>query len=303
MTTSALIDLSSLPLPDALEVLDFETIYATRKAAMVSLWPADEQAEIAATLELESEPLARLLQENSYRELVWRQRVNDAVRAVMLAFAMGNDLEQRAALFGLMRLIVTPADPANNVEAVMEDDDSLRERIQLAPQGFSVAGPSAAYVTKARAVDGRIIDAQSSRPRAGDVLVTLLSSEGDGTASRELCDAVAAALSAEDQRPLNDTVLVESAEIVRYRIRARGYTRSAVGAEVLIEQAKKNAQAYADKVHRIGIGVAESAIKGVCQAAGLSKTELIEPTGDIAIDRTQASYCVEVVIEYGGIYE
>ncbi|SDR19810.1 Phage-related baseplate assembly protein [Burkholderia orbicola] len=302
MTTSALIDLSSLPLPDALEVLDFETIYATRKAAMVSLWPADERAEIAATLELESEPLARLLQENSYRELVWRQRVNDAVRAVMLAFAMGNDLEQRAALFGLMRLIVTPADPANNVDAVMESDDSLRERIQLAPQGFSVAGPSAAYVTKARAVDGRIIDAQTSRPRPGDVLVSLLSSEGDGTASDELCRAVEAALSAEDQRPLNDTVFVKSAEIVRYRIHAKCYTRTAVGADVLIAQAKKNARAYADKVHRIGIGVAESAIKGVCQAAGLSRTELIEPVGDIAIDRTQASYCVEVVVEYGGLY-
>jgi len=302
MTTSALIDLSSLPLPDALEVLDFETIYATRKAAMVSLWPADEQAEIAATLELESEPLTRLLQENSYRELVWRQRVNDAVRAVMLAFAMGNDLEQRAALFGLMRLIVTPADTANNVDAVMESDDSLRERIQLAPQGFSVAGPSAAYITKARAVDGRIIDAQTSRPQPGDVLVSLLSSEGDGTASADLCRAVEIALSAEDQRPLNDTVFVKSAEIVRYRIHAKCYTRTAVGADVLIAQAKVNAQAYADKVHRIGIGVAESAIKGVCQAAGLSRTELIEPAGDIAIDRTQASYCVEVVIEYGGIY-
>ncbi|UXZ63777.1 baseplate J/gp47 family protein [Burkholderia multivorans] len=258
MTTTALIDLSSLPLPDALEVLDFETIYAARKAAMVSLWPEDERAEIAATLELESEPLARLLQENSYRELVWRQRVNDAVRAVMLAFAKGNDLEQRAALFSLKRLTVTPADPANNIEAVLESDDSLRERIQLAPQGFSVAGPAAAYVTKARAVDGRIIDAQSSRPRPGDILVTLLSSEGDGTASRQLCDAVAAALSAEDQRPLNDTVFVESAEIVPYRIRAKGYTRTAVGADVMIEQARKNAQAYADKVHRIGIAATRS---------------------------------------------
>ncbi|WP_175888776.1 baseplate J/gp47 family protein [Burkholderia cepacia] len=302
MTTSALIDLSSLPLPDALEVLDFETIFATRKAAMISLWPVDEQAEIAATLELESEPLTRLLQENSYRELVWRQRVNDAVRAVMLAFAMGNDLEQRAALFGLMRLTVTPADVVNNVDAVMEGDESLRERIQLAPQGFSVAGPSAAYVTKARAVDGRIIDAQTSRPQPGDVLVSLLSSDGDGTASADLCKAVQVALSAEDQRPLNDTVLVKSAEIVRYRIRAKCYTRTAVGADVLLAQAKKNAQAYADKVHRIGIGVAESAIKGVCQAAGLSRTELIEPVGDIAIARTQASYCVEIVIEYGGLY-
>ncbi|CAN0621033.1 Baseplate assembly protein [Burkholderia multivorans] len=302
MTTSNLIDLASLPIPDVLEVLDFETIYATRKAALISLWPEDEQDEIAATVSLESEPLARLLQENCYRELVWRQRVNDAIRAVMLAFAMGNDLDQRAALFGLERLIVTPADAANNVAEVDESDDSLRERIQLAPQGFSVAGPSAAYTSKARAVDGRIIDAVATRPVPGDVLVSILSSEGDGKASDGLCTAVETALSAEDQRPLNDTVLVKSAEIVPYRIRAVGYTRSAVGSDVLIEQATANATAYAAKMRRIGVGIAESAIKGVCQDAGLSKTVLIEPAGDIDIGPTQASYCTDVVITYGGIY-
>ncbi|WP_042266783.1 baseplate J/gp47 family protein [Paraburkholderia heleia] len=302
MTTANLIDLASLPVPDVLEILDFETIYAERKASLVSLWPEDEQAEIAETVELESEPLARLLQENSYRELVWRQRVNDAVRAVMLAFARGNDLTQRAALFGLQRLIVTPADAANNIAEVDEDDDDLRLRVQLAPQGFSVAGPAAAYESRALAVDGRLLDATATRPQPGDVLVTLLSREGDGSVDDELCAAVTTALSEEDQRPMNDTVYARSAEIITYRIHAKGYTRSAVGADVLIEQAKLNAQAYADKVRRLGVGVAESGIKGVCQAAGLTKTELIEPAGDIAIGATQASYCLEIVIEYGGIY-
>ncbi|WP_322029102.1 baseplate J/gp47 family protein [Paraburkholderia sp. J76] len=302
MTTANLIDLASLPVPDVLEILDFETIYAERKASLVSLWPEDEQAEIAATVELESEPLARLLQENSYRELVWRQRVNDAVRAVMLAFAKGNDLTQRAALFGLQRLIVTPADTANSIAEVDEDDDDLRLRVQLAPQGFSVAGPAAAYESKALAVDGRLLDATATRPQPGDVLVTLLSREGDGSVDDELCAAVTTALSAEDQRPMNDTVYARSAEIITYRIHARGYTRSAVGADVLIEQAKLNAQAYADKVRRLGVGVAESGIKGVCQAAGLTKTELIEPAGDIVIGATQASYCLEIIIENGGIY-
>ncbi|KVC61566.1 baseplate J/gp47 family protein [Burkholderia stagnalis] len=302
MTTSALIDLSSLPVPDALDALDFETLYARRKAALIALWPTPEQAEIAATVALESEPLARLLQENCYRELVMRQRINDAVRAVMLAYAQGSDLDQRAALFGIQRLVVTPANPANDTPAVYEDDDALRRRIQLAPQGFSVAGPSAAYESKALAVDGRLLDAKATRPQPGDVLVTLLSRDGDGTADDALCRKVEAALAAEDQRPLNDSVLARPAEIVRYLIRAKGYTRSAVGADVLIAQATKNARAYADKVRRLGVGVAESAIKGVCQAAGLSRTELIEPAGDLPIGPTQASFCVDVVIEYGGIY-
>jgi phage-related baseplate assembly protein len=303
MTTSALIDLASLPVPDALEVLDFETIYAARKARMIALWPVDEQAEIAATLELESEPLARLLQENSYRELVWRQRVNDAIRAVMLAFATGADLEQRAALFGLERLMITPADAAHNVDEVDESDDDLRTRIQLAPMGFSVAGPADAYRSKALAVDGRLLDVRTSRPTPGTVLVTLLSREGDGTAGADLIDAVTAALSADDQRPLNDTVIVDTARIVRYRIHAKGYTQSAVGADVLISQAVKNVAAYAARVRRIKTRIATSAIIGVIQAAGLKRTELIEPAADIAVDITQASYCIEIVIENGGTDE
>ena len=303
MTTSALIELASLPVPDALEVLDFETIYAARKARMIALWPVDEQAEIAATLELESEPLARLLQENSYRELVWRQRVNDAIRAVMLAFATGADLEQRAALFGLERLMITPADAAHNVDEVDESDDDLRTRIQLAPMGFSVAGPADAYRSKALAVDGRLLDVRTSRPTPGTVLVTLLSREGDGTAGADLIDAVTAALSADDQRPLNDTVIVDTARIVRYRIHAKGYTQSAVGADVLISQAVKNVAAYAARVRRIKTRIATSAIIGVIQAAGLKRTELIEPAADIAVDITQASYCIEIVIENGGTDE
>jgi len=303
MTTSALIDLASLPVPDALEVLDFETIYAARKTRMIALWPADEQAEIAATLELESEPLARLLQENSYRELVWRQRVNDAIRAVMLAFAKGADLEQRAALFGLERLMISPADAAHNVDEVDESDDDLRTRVQLAPMGFSVAGPADAYRSKALAVDGRLLDVRTSRPVPGTVLVTLLSREGDGTAGADLIEAVTAALSADDQRPLNDTVIVDTARILRYRIHARGYTQSAVGADVLIAQAVKNVAAYAAKVRRIKTRIATSAIIGVIQAAGLKRTELVEPAADIAVDITQASYCIEIVIENGGTDE
>lgn len=38
----------------------------------------------------------------------------------MLAFAKGNDLEQRAALLVLKRLVIMAADPANNITEVDE---------------------------------------------------------------------------------------------------------------------------------------------------------------------------------------
>ncbi|MGD7186286.1 baseplate assembly protein, partial [Ralstonia pseudosolanacearum] len=106
----ATIDLSQLPAPAVVETLDYEAILAERKDYFVSLYPADQRDAVRATLELESEPITKLLQENAYRELVWRQRVNDAARGVMLAFAEGEDLEQIAANFNVQRLTITPAD-------------------------------------------------------------------------------------------------------------------------------------------------------------------------------------------------
>lgn len=76
------IDLSQLPAPYVVEMLDYETILAERKAVLVSLYPEAQQGAIARTLSLESEPLVKYLQENAYREIIWRQRVNEAAQAV-----------------------------------------------------------------------------------------------------------------------------------------------------------------------------------------------------------------------------
>ncbi len=105
------IDLSRLPAPDVVEEIDFEAMLAERKAGLLSLVPDDRRADVAAALELESEPITIVLQESVYREMYLRQRVNDAGRAVMLAFAMDGDLDQLAALLGVKRLEIAPADP------------------------------------------------------------------------------------------------------------------------------------------------------------------------------------------------
>ncbi|NEM19216.1 baseplate assembly protein, partial [Escherichia coli] len=78
MSTFTPINLAQLPDPTVVEQLDYESILIERKAYAISLWPEDKREEVAATLALESEPLTKLLQENAYRELILRQRVNEA---------------------------------------------------------------------------------------------------------------------------------------------------------------------------------------------------------------------------------
>lgn len=51
------VDLSQLPKPQIIKVLDFEEILIEVKAGMIAAFPSEQQAAVAAALELESEPL------------------------------------------------------------------------------------------------------------------------------------------------------------------------------------------------------------------------------------------------------
>ncbi len=219
------IDLSQLPAPNVVETLDYETLLAERKATLISLYPADEQASVARVLALESDPLVKLLQENAYREVILRQRINEAAKAVMVAWANGSDLDQLGANNGVTRLVLTPADTSATppVEAVVERDEDFRARIAAAFEGLSVAGPSGAYEFHARSADGRVADASAISPSPASVTITVLSREGNGAAGSDLLAIVNAALNDEDVRPVADRVTVQSAQIVDYRVDATLY--------------------------------------------------------------------------------
>ena len=295
------IDLSQLPPPEIVEAFDYETLLAERKARLVSLYPVGEQAEIAATLELESEPLVRLLQENAYREMLLRQIINDRARAILLAYASGKTLEHIAALFDVERLLVSAGDPVNGIDPVYEDDDSLRERVQLAPRGFSVAGPDDAYVFHARSADGRVLSATAYSPEPCVMIVTLLSREGDGTASAELIEIVEAAL--ETKRPQADEVIVRSATIIPYEIRAtirffRGPNRI-----VAREEATKRAASFAERMHRIGTEVTLDGLYASMRVTGVQKVLLDTPVSGVSVTRDEASYCTGIRLTDGGLVD
>ncbi|CAJ0703979.1 baseplate J/gp47 family protein [Ralstonia holmesii] len=295
----ALIDLSQLPPPNVVEALNYETILGERKAALIARYPADKQAEIAAVLALESEPLTKFLQESAYRELLLRQRINEAARAVMLAYAEGEDLEHIAALFGVQRLVIKPADPIAGTPAEMENDTDLRQRVQLAPQSFSVAGPEGAYRSHARAADGRVLDASATSPEEGEVRVTVLAREGDGTATPDLLAKVEAALRSEDIRPLTDYVTVQSAAILPYDVVAILHLFPGPDSSVVVAEALRRLAIYVEACHRLGRVVARSGLDAALHVAGVERVELLYPAEDVRADLTQAPYCIGVDVKPG----
>lgn len=287
------IDLSQLPAPNVVEPIDFEAILAERKAYAISLWPADKQAEVAATLALESEPLTKLLQENAYRETLWRQRVNEAALAVLLPFAKGADLEQIGARFNVERLVIVPANPSAvpPVAAVMEEDDSLRERIQMAMEGLSTAGPRNAYIFHARSADGRVADATAISPAPAEVVVTVQSVLGNGTASAEVLGIVAAYLSDEDRRPVADRLTVQSAEVLEYQVNAVLHLASAgPESEPIRAAALARGLALVNRRRRLGMEVNRSALDAALHIEGVKRVDLLDWV-DVVATLTQAPYC------------
>ncbi|MEG8233716.1 baseplate assembly protein [Pseudomonas orientalis] len=301
MNSFAAIDLSQLPPPQIVEQIDFEQILAERKAYMISLWPADEQAQIAARLEIESEPLTKLLQENTYRETVWRQRVNEASLANLLATARGTDLEQLAANFNVKRLVIQEgkANAVPPIPKLMEGDESLRERAQMAWEGLSTAGPRNSYIFHARAADGRVADATAESPSPAVAVVTVQSWLGDGTAPPELLAVVNAYLSDDDRRPVGDRLTVQGAQILNYQVKAKLYLLSSgPESEPILAAAEKQLQAYVHQRRRLSMEVSESALHAALHVEGVRKVEL-EDWVDIVATKAQAPYCTGITLSRG----
>jgi phage-related baseplate assembly protein len=300
-----IIDLSQLPAPDVVEALDYERILDERKTTLVSLFPADQQEAIARTLALESEPLTKFLEENAYREVIWRQRVNEAARAVMLAYASGGDLDAIAANSNTARLVIAPADESTipPTPAVMESDTDLRLRAQQAFEGLSVAGPVGAYEYHGRSADGRVADISAVSPSPACVTISVLSREGDGTASPELLAIIDKALNAENVRPVGDRVTVQSAKIVPYQIDATLFLYPGPESEPIRQAAEQKLKAYITAQRRLGRDIRLSAIYAALHVEGVQRVVLNAPQQDIVLDQSQASWCTAWKITTGGTDE
>lgn len=297
----ATVDLSQLPQPQIIEVLDFEVILSDIKAVILESFPQEQQASVAAALELESEPLSVIAQVVAYREMILRQRINDGAAACMLSHAASSDLDNLAGNLNTERLIITPE--TATTDAVTESDTALRLRAQAAFEGLSVAGPTGAYEYFAKSASGKVADARAISPSPAVVVVSVLSTEGDGTPSAELLATVDKALSADDKRPVADRLTVQAAEIVNYQINALLYFYPGPESEPIHAAARDALQSWLNQQGRIGRDVARSAIMAALHVQGVQRVELLEPASDIVIDDTQAARCESFTIETGGTDE
>lgn len=290
-----MIDLSLLPPPDVIENIDYEKVYESRVNTFRQLYPEFDAL-------LESDPVVKLVELVAYLEVQLRARINDSARAVMLASATGADLEHLAALYGVTRLVTDPGDATAvpPIPPTMETDDSLRYRTQLAVEGMSTAGPEGAYRFHARSAHGDVADASISSPTPGQVVVTIMSNDGDGTAPQSLLDSVYAALSKEVIRPLTDEVVMQGAEIIPYKIIAELVLFPGPAPGPVIESVRASAERYVKSMHRLGYDITESGLHAALHLPGVQRVNLLSPSPPIICQHHQATFCKEITLTYAG---
>jgi len=207
-----MIDLATLPAPDVVEALNYETILATSKADLANLLRPHLPA-VDDVLALESEPLTKLLESFAMREMAYRARVNDAARAHLLAFAKGADLEHIAALVGVSRMDG-------------EQDPRLRTRVQLRIAALASQGTREYYEYQAMTASLNVRAAMATSPLAGKVLLQLWCQ--DQAQAPATLAAVSAVLNSDAGRMLGVPITVVVAQPKAVNITANIYrTRNA----------------------------------------------------------------------------
>ncbi|GGW45026.1 baseplate assembly protein [Vreelandella hamiltonii] len=294
------IDLSQLPAPNVIEPLDYETLLAERKARLIALHPEEEREAVTELLALESEPLVKLLEENAYRELLLRQRINEAARAVMIAFANDEDLDQLGANLNVKRLVLDAGDPTAipPVSPTLEKNRDYRARIQLAFEGLSVAGPSGAYEYQAISAHPSVLDVSVASPEPVEVVLTVLSREADGQPSPTVLEAVRKRV--DERRPLTDRVTVQAATLLPFSITAVLALRTGPDPAVIREQARQQLTAYVETRHRLGAWITRSGVHAALTVEGVERITL-EGFSEIIAAQHQAPHCTGITLHTEGV--
>lgn len=280
---SQTIDLSRLPTPQVVEKLNYEDVLEQRKATFLERTPEDRRDDFEQTINLDSEPAAIVLQENAYRELLLRNRINEAAKGCMIAFAQGADLDQLVANLGVKRLVLQAGDPTANppTSDIYEADTDLRKRAVMALEGYPTAGSVGAYEFHAYSADADVKDVSVSSPAPGLVRLVILSRSGDGMPQEQVLQSVRAAVTADRVRPLTDSVEVVAAQIHAYAVNATLFVEPGPSPETVRLQAIEELKKYAQERQMLGAYVAISGIAAALHRPGVRRLDIQEPAGDI----------------------
>ncbi|WP_265023115.1 baseplate assembly protein [Wolbachia endosymbiont (group B) of Ischnura elegans] len=244
--------------PNIIESLSFEEIFSRMKEELV-------KRDASFTGLVESDPAMKILEVAAWRELLLRERINEAVKSNLLKFATVDNL---AEFYGVER-------------EKEEEDERFRKRVKAKIAGWSTGGSKEYYKYHALSADSRVKDALVESPIPGKVQISILSTELSitGIVLEELLEIVRKQVNRDDIRVLTDTVTVIGCNIKEIDIDSRMSISSVISKEEIKEQFIKKFEAS----RRLGWNVTRSWIIANLFVDGVENVELIEPKEDVVV--------------------
>ncbi|EPP2530228.1 baseplate assembly protein [Vibrio cholerae] len=320
---------NQLAKPEVVAVPPFEQQLARFKQAVidhVAKSDAAMAAKVEETLQNEAELATKMVEACTVVLQTRIREVNEDALQMFAYWAEDSNLDAVVSNLGLRRQVLDEGD-ANAfppVPATLESNEHLRLRYFLAPYSFSNAGPRLAYKYHAMTLDerptvsvdapepnkvvvtyefgegsmaGQVKDATGLRTAPGEVKVTVLAREGNGTPSDELIAAVTSYFQRDDVAPETDEITVAKATILPYQIRAIAYISKGPDTQVTKSAAEALLQQYADEQHHLGATIEPSMVYHVLHQAGAKKVDLLEPLAELAAGLDEAPWCQLIDIE------
>lgn len=184
----------------------------------------------------------------------------------------------------------------------VEKDENLAERILLAPAGYSVAGPDAAYQYWTKKYNSGIADVKVTSPTEGIVDIRFVMEDGE-LPEENLITGLKEYLSDSNIRPLTDKVQTGAPDLVECNINLTYYINRRDASRT--EKIKKNVESAIEifkvwQQERIGRDINPSKLLYFIIQAEAKRADITEPAfikvPDNAVARIQ-----NVNVVYGGI--
>lgn len=244
-------------------------------------------------------------QTESHAEIPSGESSVDVAAECMTSGVVGNNLE-----VGEINILVDPvpyvAKVANTEPttggADIEDDDTLKDRIYIAPSKYSVAGPEESYRYWVKTYNSNISDVLIYSDDPVDVVIEFIMNDGE-LPSESMLLGVQKFLSDEQIRPLTDRVTVKAPETVEYKINVKYFVNQSDLKKVDTIKTAVNA-AVDDYIQwqrsKIGRDINPSQLIQQMVSAGAKRVEVALPVFQV-IGKANVAKLSSKTVTYGGL--
>lgn len=186
-----------------------------------------------------------------------------------------------------------------------ETDNHYRERIRLASESISTAGPENGYIYWAKTADTNIADVSVLSPTPNNIKITVLMENGELPSSTVL-NAVLAQVTPRDRRPMGDNVAAVAPTVDSYNITLTYYISidnsiNESNIRTAIEGSNGAMEQYNTwQCAKLGRAINPDYLRQLMLNAGAARINLTAPTfTEVAIDHVAKVGTINIA--YGGL--